>query len=114
MIYIYHNNRCSKSREACQLLTNKGVEFETIDYLKKPPSEKELIDLLKKLALPAEEIVRKGESLYKDQFANKKMSEKQWVKILVKHPILIERPIIVKGSKAIIGRPTEKVVEFLK
>jgi arsenate reductase (glutaredoxin) len=114
MIKIYHNTRCSKSREACSILQEEGVDFETMEYLKTPPTEKEIISLLKMLGMKAEDIVRKGEPLYKEKFANKKLTEAQWVKALAKNPILIERPIIVKGNKAIIGRPSEKVLELLK
>ncbi len=114
MLKIYHNTRCSKSREACSILEDKGVEFETIEYLKTPPTQKEIKGLLKMLGMKAQDIVRKGEPLYKEKFADKKLSESEWVKALAENPILIERPIIVKGNKAIIGRPPEKVLEFLK
>lgn len=114
MITIYHNTRCSKSREACSILQDKGVEFETIEYLKTPPTQKEIKGLLKMLGMKAQDIVRKGEPLYKEKFADKKLSESEWIKALTENPILIERPIIVKGNKAIIGRPPEKVVELLK
>jgi arsenate reductase len=114
MLKIYHNTRCSKSREACSILQDKGVEFETIEYLKTPPTQKEIKGLLKMLDMKAQDIVRKGEPLYKEKFADKKLSESEWVKALVENPILIERPIIVKGNKAIIGRPPEKVLELLK
>ncbi|MES2286419.1 MAG: arsenate reductase (glutaredoxin) [Bacteroidota bacterium] len=114
MITIYHNTRCSKSREACSILEDKGVEFETIEYLKTPPTQKEIKGLLKMLGMKAQDIVRKGEPLYKEKFADKKLSESEWIKTLAENPILIERPIIVKGNKAIIGRPPEKVLELLK
>jgi arsenate reductase len=114
MIKIYHNNRCSKSREACSLLQEKGVAFETIEYLKTPPTQAQLKDLLKMLGMNAEDIVRKGEPLYKETFAGKKLTEAQWIKVLADNPILIERPIVVKGNKAVIGRPPENVLELLK
>lgn len=113
MIKVYHNTRCSKSREACSILQGEGIKFETIEYLKTPPSQKEIKDLLKMLKLKAEDIVRKSEPLFKEKFISKKLTEAQWIKALADNPILIERPIIVKGSKAIIGRPPEKVVELL-
>lgn len=113
MIKIYHNNRCSKSREACSILTEQGLAFETIEYLKTPPTNKDIEALLKMLGLKAEEIVRKGEPLYKEKFAGKKLTETQWIKALAENPILIERPIVVKGNKAVIGRPPEKVLELL-
>lgn len=114
MFKIYHNTRCSKSREACSILQDKGVEFETIEYLKTPPTQKEIKELLKMLGMKAQDIVRTGEPLYKEKFADKKLSESEWIKVLAENPILIERPIIVKGNKAIIGRPPEKVLELIK
>ncbi|MDO9186436.1 MAG: arsenate reductase (glutaredoxin) [Bacteroidia bacterium] len=114
MFKIYHNTRCSKSREACSILQDKGVEFETIEYLKTPPTQKEIKGLLKMLGMKAQDIIRKGEPLFKEKFADKKLSESEWIKALAENPILIERPIIVKGNKAIIGRPPEKVLELIK
>jgi arsenate reductase len=113
-ITIYHNTRCTKSREACAILEKKGVDFDTIEYLKTPLNQAELKALLKKLNLKAEEIVRKSEPLFKEKFASKKLTEAQWIKTLTENPILIERPILVKGDKAIIGRPVERVIEILK
>jgi len=113
-LIIYHNTRCSKSREACSILKEKGMAFETIEYLKTPPTQKEIKELLKMLGMNAQDIIRKGESLYKDKFATKKLSESEWIQVLADNPFLIERPIIVKGNKAMIGRPPEKVLDFLK
>ncbi|HET6226759.1 MAG TPA: arsenate reductase (glutaredoxin) [Bacteroidia bacterium] len=112
-ITIYHNTRCTKSREACSLLEEKGIDFDTVEYLKTPLNQTEIKALLKKLNLKAEELVRKSEPLYKEKFANKKITEAQWIKIFSENPILIERPILVKGNKAIIGRPVEKVIDFI-
>ncbi len=114
MIKIYHNVRCSKSRDVCTILKKKKVKAEVIEYLKTPPSPEEIKELLKMLGMKAEELVRKKEPLFIEKFAGKKFTNAQWIKILSKNPILIERPIIVKGDKAIIGRPPEKVLEFLK
>lgn len=111
---IFHNTRCSKSRCALEILEKKKVKLEIVEYLKTPPSEKEIKDLLKKLDLKAEDVVRKSEDLYKQKYKDKKISEAQWIKILSKNPILIERPIIIKGNKAIIARPPELVLEFVK
>ena len=112
-ITIYHNTRCSKSRGACEILEQKKVKAKVIEYLHTPPTEKQLKALLKKLEMKAEELVRKKEELYEKKFSKKKYSEAEWIKILVKNPILIERPIVVKGNKAIIARPPEKVLELL-
>ncbi|MGQ0829182.1 MAG: arsenate reductase (glutaredoxin) [Bacteroidota bacterium] len=108
-LFIYHNTRCSKSRESCSILQEDGIRFETIEYLKTPPSQKEIKELLKMLKLKAEDIVRKSEPIFKERFIGKKLTEAQWIKALADNPILIERPIIIKGNKAIIGRPPEKV-----
>jgi len=111
---IYHNNRCSKSRDSYNLLLEKGVAFETVEYLKNPLNKKELADLLKKLNIPASKLIRKGEPDFKEHFKGKELSEKQWIDAMVQYPKLIERPIIVKGNKAVIGRPIDNVIELLK
>jgi arsenate reductase len=108
-LIIYHNPSCSKSREACSLVKTKGLEFATVKYLEDPLGEEEIRDLLKKLGLKAEELVRKKEALYKEKYAEKVLSEKQWVSVLARHPVLIERPVIVYGNKAVIGRPTKNI-----
>lgn len=111
-ITVYHNTRCTKSREACSILQEENIPFETIEYLKTPPTQSEIKALLKMLGMKAEDIVRKGEPLYKEKFKDKKLSETEWIKVLSENPILIERPIVVKGNKAIIARPPEKVLEL--
>lgn len=110
---IYHNPRCSKSRETLALIQNAGREVDVIEYLKDPPSEKELQTIVAKLGMKAADLVRKGEDLYKEKFKGKELTEEQWIKALVKHPVLIERPIVVSGSKAVLGRPPENVKKLL-
>ncbi|HZH85951.1 MAG TPA: arsenate reductase (glutaredoxin) [Brumimicrobium sp.] len=110
---IYHNPRCSKSRSALQLLEDKGLEVEIVKYLEDTPSKSELKDLLKKLGLKAEEIVRKGENDYKENFKGKILSEDEWIAAFIRYPKLIERPIFVKGDKAVVGRPPENVLSLL-
>lgn len=112
-ITVYHNTRCSKSRGVCEILDEKKVKSNIIEYLKTPPTQKELKILLKMLGIKASELVRTSEPLYKEKFEGKKMTQAQWLKALAENPILIERPIVVKGDKAIIARPPEKVLEFL-
>ncbi len=112
-VKVYHNARCSKSRQACSILSEKGIRSEIIEYLKTPPSQKEIKDLLKMLGMNAEELVRKGESLFKEKFAGKHLTETQWIKILSENPILMERPIIINGKSAVIGRPPERVLELI-
>ncbi len=110
---IYHNARCSKSNKSCQLLSEKGIEYEIIEYLKTPLSKKDIKELLSKLGMPAKDLIRKGETIYKEKYRKKELSEDQWITAMIEHPILIQRPIVVKGNKAVIGRPIEKVVNFL-
>jgi len=109
---IYHNPRCSKSRETLQLIKDAGKEVEIIEYLSKVPSEEELTSLLKKLNLTASDILRKGEAVYKENFKGKEFSNQEWIKIMTKHPKLIERPIVVSGNRAILGRPPQNVIEL--
>ncbi|HMV37983.1 MAG TPA: arsenate reductase (glutaredoxin) [Accumulibacter sp.] len=111
-VRIYHNNRCSKSRAACQLLAEKGVAVEIVDYLKTPPSADELRQLLAQLGMSAEQLVRRGETVFKTNYAGRTLSEDEWLAALVAHPILIERPIVVRDGRAVVGRPLEKVLEL--
>ncbi|MFN3917447.1 MAG: arsenate reductase (glutaredoxin) [Flavobacteriales bacterium] len=110
---IYHNPRCTKSRQTLELLKEKGQNPEVIEYLKSPPSQAELKQLLDALKLPAEDIIRKGETLYKEKYKGKNYSNEAWIKIMVENPILIERPIVVNGKKAALGRPPENVLNVL-
>ncbi len=110
---IYHNPRCGKSRDTLSILRDKGIEPEIVEYLKVPPSKEELRGILKKLGMKPEQIVRKGEDVYKQKFAGKTLKDDQWLDALAKNPILIERPIVVKGSQAVIGRPPENVLALL-
>ena len=112
-ITVYHNTRCSKSREACSILEEEGVQFKTIEYLKTPPTQAKIKELLKMLGIKAAKLVRKSEPLFREKFEGEKLTEAQWIKALAENPILIERPIIVKGKKAIIARPPEKVLELI-
>lgn len=110
---IYHNPRCSKSRQTLQLIQEKNTEVEIIEYLKTPPTEKELEALLKKLNIDAEALLRKSEAVFKEKYKGKTLTNKEWIKAMVQHPTLIERPIVVKGNKAVIGRPPENVKVLL-
>jgi arsenate reductase len=114
MIQIYFKPNCATCQTALKLLKDNTDEiYETIEYLVEVPSEKQIKEILKMLGMKAENLVRKKESLYKEKYEGKKISESQWIKILHKNPILIERPIFVKDGKAIIGRPIERVLEIL-
>lgn len=112
-IVIYHNARCSKSRSACDIINAMGLQAEIVDYLATPPSKAELRAILSKLEMQAAELVRHSEAVYKEQYAGRTMSDDDWLDALVTHPILIERPIVVRGERAVIGRPPERVMEFL-
>lgn len=112
-VTIYHNPRCSKSRAACELIAGRQIDAEIINYLETPPSREELLTLLDKLGMEASELVRRGEAAFKENYAGRELSEEQWLDALIAHPILIERPIVVRGDQAVIGRPTEKLLELL-
>jgi arsenate reductase len=113
-VTIYHNPRCSKSRETLKLIEARGIEPNIVEYLKAPPSSAELKAILKKLGLKPQDIIRKGEPLYAELgLKDRKLDDDALIALLVKHPILIERPIVVAGGKAALGRPPESVLKIL-
>lgn len=112
-IKIYHNNHCSKSREALCLLQEENADFEIVEYLKEKQSANELKELLSKLGISAHELMRKNEKEYAEHVKGKILSEEEMINLLVEFPKLIERPIIVKGNQAIIGRPPTLIVDFI-
>lgn len=112
-IEIYHNPRCSKSREALAMLNDNGANVEIFEYLKTPPSTAQLKTLLMKLNLKPVDIIRKGERLYKEKYKGMNFTDSEWLKILHENPILIERPIVVRGNMAIIARPADEVLSLL-
>ena len=112
-VVIYHNARCSKSRSACEIVAGRGIEARIVEYLKTPPSRDELRAVLQKLGMEASELVRRGEEEYKQHYAGRTLTEDEWLDALIEHPILIERPIVVRGDHAVVGRPPEKVLELL-
>lgn len=113
MIKIYHNNRCQKSRLGVKFLEKNKLDFEIINYINDPLNMDEIKFLLKKLKIKPIELIRKNELIWKNNYKNKKLSDEEIVMAMVDNPILIERPIIVNGDKAIIGRPTEKISEVV-
>jgi arsenate reductase len=114
MFTIYHNPRCSKSRQTLSLLEEHGIEPKIVLYLDNPPSTSQMGALLKKLDLSARDLLRKSEDEYKaNQLDNPKLSDKHIIETMVKHPKLIERPIVVKGERAVLGRPPENVLPLL-
>lgn len=110
---IYHNPRCRKSRETLQIIEEANVVVEIIKYLEDIPSAKELKDLLNKLNIPAEKLLRKTEQVFKENYKGKVLSEDQWIQVMIQNPKLIERPIVVKGDKAVLGRPPQNVEVLL-
>jgi arsenate reductase (glutaredoxin) len=113
-VTLYYNPRCTKCREALCILEDKGIKTEIKEYLKEPPTEKELKSLLSKLGLKPMNIIRTKEPIFVKKFKGKKYSDAEWIKIMCKNPILIERPIAIEGDKAIVGRPPEKIISILK
>jgi len=115
MLKIYFKPTCSTCRTALDLIKeNTKEKIELFEYLVTVPTQKDIREVLKMLGLKAEQIVRKKEHLYKEKYEGKKIPNAQWIKILSENPILIERPILIKDGKAIIGRPPERVLELLK
>jgi len=110
---IYHNPRCSKSRQGLAILKEANVDFDVVEYLKQPISKEELTGILKKLGIPALDLVRKNEATWKEQFKHKSLSEAEIIEAMVAYPKLIERPIVVKGNTAVIGRPPEKITALI-
>lgn len=113
MIIIYHNNRCGKSRSALCILEEKGKKFQIIEYLKDAPTVEELKSIIKKLKMKPHDIIRTKEAVYIEQYKGKTLSDDEWLQAMHENPILIERPIVINGNKAVIARPPEKVNEIL-
>ncbi|TPE46095.1 arsenate reductase (glutaredoxin) [Pontibacter mangrovi] len=113
MLKIYHNSRCSKSRQTLDLINQAGQEAEVVEYLKTPPTADELRVILQKLNMKPEQLLRKGETVYKDKYKGKEFTDEEWIQAMVEHPVLIERPIVVKDNKAVLGRPPENVLDLL-
>lgn len=109
---IYHNPRCSKSRAACTLIEGRGIPVQIVEYLETPPTRPELKALLSKLGMKPEDLVRRGEAVFKEKYAGRALTDEEWLDALVADPILMERPIVVLGDRAVLGRPPEKVLEL--
>ena len=113
-IKIYHNPRCSKSRQTLQLLEEKGIQPEIIEFLKKAPNKAELESVLSMLNIEPRDLMRKGEAIYKEQnLKDNSLSNEQLITAMLENPILIERPIVLANGKAAIGRPPESVLDIL-
>jgi arsenate reductase len=114
MIKIYHNPRCRKSREGLAIVESSGKDFEIINYLEEVPSKNELRKVLDYLSLSPEQLVRKNEAIWKEKFKGENLSDDQIIDAMLEYPKLIERPIVIKKDRAVIGRPSEKIIELLK
>ncbi len=112
-VTIWHNPRCSKSRQTLELLRDRGIEPKVVDYLKNPPSRGELKHVLELLDMPAHDLMRRGESVYKELDLSKKSDEAKLVEAMIHNPILIERPVVITDDKAVIGRPPEAVLSVI-
>ncbi|MCC7329051.1 MAG: arsenate reductase (glutaredoxin) [Gammaproteobacteria bacterium] len=113
MLTIYHNPACSKSRATLELLRASGVPLQVIEYLKTPPSAAGLAAIVDKLGIRPADLVRRGEAVFREQYAGRELGDAQWLAAMVAHPILIERPIVVGDASAVIGRPPENVRRLL-
>ncbi|MDY0075724.1 MAG: arsenate reductase (glutaredoxin) [Bacteroidales bacterium] len=113
MMKIYHNPRCKKSRAGLAFLEEKSTDFEIVNYLKEGIREDEIIEIIKKTGLPAEELIRKQEDIYKKELRDKKLTETEWISAIVANPKLLKRPIIIHENKAVWADPPENLNTIL-
>ena len=114
-IKIFHNPRCSKSRQTLTILEDNGLDFDIIEYLKESPNKETLLQIINLLDIKPRDLIRKGETVYKEKLLNNEnLTDDDLVQFMVDNPILIERPIVYDDNRAIIGRPPENVLIFLK
>ena len=113
MYKVYHNTRCKKSRAGLQYLQDKGLEVEIIEYLKNPLTVAELTDIFAKLNLKPSEMIRKQEAIFKSDFKGKTFTEDEWIRIIAENPKLLNRPIIIRGNKAVWGDPVDNIEGIL-
>ena len=113
MIKIYHNPRCTKSRQGVAILENSGKDFEVVKYLDAIPSEKELTEIIQLLNIAPIDLVRKNEKIWKENYKGKELSDKEIILAMIQNPKLIERPIIINTNKAVIGRPSENILTII-
>ena len=111
---IYHNPKCSKSRATLTLLQERGVNPRIVPYLENPPSAAELKSIVTRLGIRPEQLVRRSEDVFRSKYAGRTLTDDEWIAAMVKDPILIERPIVVRGRRAAIGRPPENVLSLLE
>lgn len=109
----YHNTRCRKSREGLELLKEKGVEPEVLLYMNEPITQDELKGILTKLGISAEQLIRKTEKVWKEEFKDKELTNEELILVMIEYPNLMERPILVNGDNAAIGRPSENLLKVI-
>ncbi|PUV25829.1 MULTISPECIES: arsenate reductase (glutaredoxin) [Sphingobacterium] len=112
MIKIYHNKQCSKSCAALDFLQQHSIDLEVQEYLEEVPSKAELIEILSQLGLKPLALIRKNEALFLEKFRHLQLTDEEWVEVMLQNPILIERPIVIKDGKAVIGRPLDSVIDL--
>lgn len=112
-VTIWHNPRCGKSRDSFNLLEEKGIDAEVVKYLDTPPTKEELKEVLKMLGIAPRELMRTKEAIYKELNLKDEDNDEKLIEAMVENPKLIERPIVIKDGKAVIGRPLEKVIELI-
>lgn len=114
MIKIFHNARCRKSREGLAILEEYGKEFDVVNYLENIPSKSELVAIIKLLGISPMSLIRKNEAVWKENYKGKSLSDDELIEAMIQHPKLIERPIVINGDKAAIGRPPELIKGILE
>ncbi len=113
MIKVYHNPRCGKSREALKYLDEKGLEYEVVEYMKEPLTAGQLEGVLEQLDMNADELIRTNEAIWKEEFKGKELDDEELILAMIEHPKLMQRPIVVKGNKAVVARPAEEIENLL-
>jgi len=113
MITIYHNPRCRKSRETLKIIEESGVPYKIVEYLKEPLTATELSEVVDLLGIEASALIRRNEAIWKEQYRDKQLSRAEILKAMETHPKLMERPVVVRGNKAVLGRPPENVRTLL-
>lgn len=113
MIKIYHNNRCSKSRSGLDILENSGKPYEVVKYLENVPTFEELKHIIDLLNIEPMALVRKNEAIWKSDYKGKTLSDDEIIRAMIAHPKLIERPIVINGKKAVVGRPSEAILDII-
>jgi|SRR5690606_737329 len=113
MIQIYHNTKCSTSRQGLEFIKESGKDFQIIEYMKNPLTQKDLKDLIKKLKISPMDLIRKKEQIWKENYEGKELPDDELIELMIQFPNLMERPIVVNGKQAVIGRPPSLIKDIL-